>query len=283
MKREYKNFEFRSGEHDIFRTIHAGRENVLFNIIRDILFGVSSYPAYIAEIFMRRKFGERNFSTLPAIIIAMFMLWLWYFSQYFGLFELGFMWLPFLMAIIAQAIRHRLKIKKFGTHYNFDWYSYSDGLSHPVLEDLIGKTLWGFKINQQRFYTLIEPGIPIGIGLILSLLPFTRGVGLLIAISGLCFGYRNFMKTCYARALVLDEIDKMICMDAKYDVLVEEESKEQTHGISVPINLPEDRAMREILNKSLEDPKSLWDYDRAEDEEKDDEDEEGLMATPINS
>ena len=115
----------------------------------------------------------------------------------------------------------------------------------------------GIKITIYRVYILLEPIIPILCGLILLILPFTRGIGFLILISGLFFGFRNFMRAHMARESILDAIDKVIVERWKYEVLVEEKPKSETRGLSLPIDLPRSREVREDLVNSLD----VWEDD----------------------
>src|SRR5690606_25369488 len=123
--------------------------------------------------------------------------------------------------------------------------------------NLIGTEILGVKITIYRVYILLEPALPVLCGLILLLLPFTRGIGFLILISGLLFGFRNFMKAHMARGHILDAIDKILVDRWKYDVLVEEKPKSETRGLSLPIDLPRSREVREDLVNSLD----VWEDD----------------------
>jgi len=261
MKRQRNTIQTRKGEQNLFRTIQAGRGNRIFENITDFFFSLSSYPSYIVEVFLRKKFGERYFTTTHAILISIVMLGIWFAIGKQGREIIGFTWLIFIAAFLVQAIRHRLEMKKYGTAYNFDRFSYSDGEILPFWWKIIDTKVFGIIITRYKVLIYLEPAIPIILGLHFSLIPFTRGVGILLFISGLLFSFRSFMKAQRARNMVLDMIDEKIVMEAKHDVLVEEKPMSETKGISFPIELPKSRELREELSNSMDNhnPLDIWD------------------------
>ncbi|MEM8938605.1 MAG: hypothetical protein AAGC64_04570 [Bacteroidota bacterium] len=267
MKRERNTYQPRKGKQNIFRIVSAGRENILFGFITDLFFGLSSYPSFIAEVFMRKKFGERYYTLATTFVISVFMLIVWFTIGKQGREAFGFTWLPFLALFLWKSIRHRMEIRKYGTAYDFDRFSYSQGEILPFWWQLIGKKVAGLSINTYHIYVFFEPALPTFIGLFLTTIPFTRGIGVLIFLSGLAFGFRNFIKTKKARDYVLDIIDDQICMEGKHDVLVEEKPMNETKGLSFPIELPKSRELREDISNSIDkNPLDIWD-DGINDEE----------------
>ncbi|MFL1013240.1 hypothetical protein [Flavisericum labens] len=261
MKRQHNPYQLRTGKQSIFRIAQAGRTNLLFDFITGILFSITSYPSYICEIWLRSSFGQRYFTTANALFISLGMIITWLTVGNQGQEFLGFTWLPFMMLFLWKAIRHRMEITKYGTSYNFDRFSLSDGEILPFWWDIIGKEYLGVKITRYRVHILLEPALPVIIGLFLALIPFTRGTGILILISGFMFGFRNFMKAHMARQRVLDAIDEQLIMKWKHDVLVEEKPKSETKGLSLPIELPKSREMREGILEMVDDynPLDIWD------------------------
>lgn len=263
MRRERKTFQRREGEQTIFRAVTMGRSNSVLKAIKDFLFAISSYPSFISEIFLRRKFGERYFTTATAFVILFLMIWLWLIDDKLGIDFLGFTWLPFAFLIVGLSIKHRLEIKKFGTAYNFNRYSYSDGEILSFWWKIIDKEFYGIHVSYYRFYTVLEPSAPILAGLFLWAIPFTRGVGMLLFISGLSLCFRNLVKTHTARGFVLDIIDEQIVMGLKHEVLVEEKPMYETKGLSLPIELPKSIELRQQLSNSIDttNPLDIWEDD----------------------
>lgn len=261
MKRQRNTFQPRKGEQNLFRTIQAGRGNHIFDIITGILFSLSSYPSYIVEVFLRKKFGERYFTTTHAISISIVMLWIWFSIGKQGREFIGFTWLIFTALFLYKSIRHRMEIKKYGTAYNFDRFSYSDGEILPFWWNIIDTKIFGKTITRYKILIYLEPAIPVISGLFLFAIPFTRGVGILLFISGLLFSFRSFMKAHVARNNLLDMIDDQIIMEAKHDVIVEEKPMSETKGISFPIELPKSQKLRQELSNSMDihNPLDIWD------------------------
>ncbi|WP_394972562.1 hypothetical protein [uncultured Croceitalea sp.] len=261
MKRRQNSFQSRKGKQNIFRSVSAGRNNLIAYLLIDFLFFLSHYPSFIAEVFLRKKFGERYFTLMTAIFIFATMITLFIIAGEQGPRFFGYTWPLFAMFFLVVSIKHRLEIIKYGTTYNFDRFSYSDGHILPFWWDYIGKEYYGVTITRYRVHVFLEPAIPVVIGLFLSVIPFTRAIGVLIFTSGIFFGIRNFIKAHIARGHILDIIDEQIAMEAKHDVLVEQKPITETKGISFPIELPKSKALRQQLSDSMdnENPLDIWD------------------------
>ena len=265
MKQQRRVFQPRTGRQNIFRTVSAGRKSEVYALGKDLIFKLSSYPSYIVEVFLRKNFGERYYTFSIAIIISIAMLFPMLLEGNLRNF-LGIPWLVFTLAFLYKSIRHRMEFRRFGTSYNFDRYSYSDGEIHPFFWNFFGKEILGVKVTRYLIHVLIEPGLPIIIGLFLTAIPFTRGTGILILISGVLFCYRNIMKAYAARDYILDIIDEQIVMHGKHDVLMEEKPKNETKGLSFPIELPSNKLLREEMLKSADQNSGdIW-HDEFEDE-----------------
>lgn len=259
MKKRRQKYQERTGEQTIFHTVCAGRKSAAFSMVTDLIFKLSSYPSYIAECFLRRKFGERYFTFSVAVIIFILMLFPIFFmgSRVRGF--VGLPWILFAAAFLYKAIRHRMGIKRFGITYNFDRFSYTDGEMLPFWSRLIGKKILGITITRYTIFIYFEPGLPILIGLFLGIIPWTMVTGTLIFWSGIFFGYRNMMKVYYARDYILDKSDEQIIAKMQHDVIMEQKPKAQTAGLSFPIELPEDRAIRQrMLDDTIELQDDIW-------------------------
>ena len=264
MKTKQTQTQLRTGQQTIFATVHMGQHNIILETLLGLLFNIMAIPSYIVIVFMRKKFGERGFTSSIAILIFIILV-----GAYIGLGQhanelLGIFWIPFLCLFVIKAIKQRLEITKYGSSYNFDRYSYSDGESLTQLTKYVGQKLFGITINKYNFYTLLEPAVPVLIGLILMIIPFTRALGALIFISGLSFGFRNFYKAKIARDIILDMIDEQISNQFKHDVIVEEKPKSETKGLSLPIELPKQKSLREDILKTMNKTHNdgdIWDQD----------------------
>lgn len=167
------------------------------------------------------------------------------------------------------SIRHRLEIKKYGTAYNFDRFSLSDGRIHDFWWKIIGKEYGGIKINRYLVHVLLEPSVPVLVGLILMTNDYTKVVGLLLVICGVLFAFRSFAKAQSARNAVLDIIDNQIIAEYQRDVIMEDKSLQESAGLYLPIELPDNREVRARLSNKL--AYDLESYDIWEDDNNDDQ------------
>jgi hypothetical protein len=263
MKRERQEFQTRKGKQTIFRVVTAGRASAVYDVTSDFIFKLTSYPSYIVEVFMRKHFGERYYSFSVAVIITLLMLYPYFFLGGRIRETLGLSWVIFTVLFLIKSIRHRLEFRRFSMTYDYDRFSYTDGEIFPFWYSLIGTKLLGLTVTRYRILVLFEPAIPILVGLILMLIPYTRAVGVLIFLSGFLFAYRSTMKAYAARSHVLDAIDDQLIAKWKHDVIMEEKPKSETGGLSFPIELPKSKDLKQGLIDDLEEinPLDIWDND----------------------
>jgi len=290
MSTESQYYRYNPEKRNIFIEMHKGRTNYLKEIIVGFLMLFASQASAIVEVFLRRKFGERYITlaqsiglfaliilTIPAIIY--FQLTFQSSLAGFGLTfskKLSFMIQSvdrflalFMIVFLARSIYHRLEIKRYGTAYDFKRFSLSDGEIFPFWWKIIGQDFGFGKVTYYLVVVLLEPAIPILLGLFFTLIPFTRLTGILIFICGVLFLIRNFNKAQQGRDWVLDNIDKKISNEMKYDVFIGRKPKKDTKGIYLPIELPEDEETRQALYNMVEDSFSngseIWSNDYLDD------------------
>lgn len=271
MSTESKYYEYNPEKRNIFIEIHRGRTNYVREFIVGILMLFASQGSAIVEVFLRRKFGERYITLAQAIgiffvIILAFPMYVYiyltYTSQLTGITfskkislmtqaSNGFLTF-FMLGFLALSIYHRLEIKRYGTAYDFKRFSISDGEIAPFWWNIIGQEIGSIKISYYHVVVLLEPAIPILLGLFFTLFSATKITGLLLFICGFMFMVRNFHKAQQGRNWVLDNIDKKISNEMKYDVFIGKKPKSETKGVYLPIELPEDDETREALYRAVE-------------------------------
>ena len=161
-----------------------------------------------------------------------------------------------------MSIIHRLEIRKYGTAYDFKRFSLSDGEIASFWDKIIGKTYFGHKVTSYTVHVLLEPLIPIILGFILMITAYTFVFGLFLFICGLGFGFKNYSKAQKGRDWVLDNIDKQISNQMRYDVFIGRKPKKDTKGVYLPINLPEDQevveSLYEMVDTSFKTTSDFW-------------------------
>ncbi len=272
MSTESQYYKYNPEKRNIFIEINQGRTNYVKEILVGFLMLFASHGSAIIEVFMRKKFGERHITLAQSIgifiaIIYAFPLYAFIYltltSSVFGMsfskkIEMAtqatdrFLTL-FMLVFLIFSIYHRLEIRRYGTTYDFKRFSLSDGEIMPFWWKIIGKNYGFGKITYYLVVVLLEPAIPILLGLLFMLIPFTRITGVLIFACGVLFMIRNFHKAQLGRNWVLDNIDKQISGQMKYDVFVGRKPKKDTKGIYLPIELPDDDETRKTLYNIVED------------------------------
>ena len=266
MSTESKYYQYNPEKRNIFIETHVRRVNIILDAFMNLLHIISSHGASIAEVFLRKKFGER-YITLAQSIAIFFILQFICVSignQPYGNFSVAPLVL-FAFAYLGFSIYHRLEITKYGTTYNFQRFSLSDGELAPFWDKIIGRKIFGIKINLYHVTVIFEPLLVVLIGLFLMLISFTLLLGLVIFISGISLWARSFEKARRGREWVLDNIDKKITSEMKYDVFIGRKPKSQTKGVYLPIELPDDEETRQALYNAVSDANSfegdIWDND----------------------
>ena len=273
MRTDSKYYLYNPEKRNVFIETHSARGNSILGLVYFVFGFFLSAASSIVEVFLRKKFGERYLTFSQAIILFILMNTIYDYigMTYAVLFgaRLGrdgetFLFI-FSVIYLGLSIMHRLEIRKYGTTYDFKRFSLSNGEIAPFWWKIIGKKVIGIRITKYLVYVLLEPAIPVLAGLLFLPFEFTRAVGVLLVLSGFCFGLRNISMAQSGRNWVLDNIDKRITNEVKYDVFIGRKPQSETKGVYLPIELPEDEATRLALYNSVEDTTGyahdIWESD----------------------
>lgn len=268
MSTDSKYYEYNPEKRNIFIEINGSRKNHAGEFIASIFLLFASHASSIIEVFLKKRFGERYITMAQSITL-------------FLVLNFGYAWLDdtfrirldgasifmfiFSSIYLGLSIYHRLEIKKYGTTYDFKRFSLSDGELTPFWSKFITGMTRGLNPSSYQISVFLEPLIPIVVGIIFIVIPFTRPVGILLFLCGIVYGVRNFSKAQKGRNWVLDNIDKKISSEMKYDVFIGRKPKQETKGVYLPIDLPDDENLRKSLYNMVEDSFSgvndLWEND----------------------
>lgn len=256
-------YKYNPEKRNIFIEIHNSRNNAALEFFTSFFMMFASHASAIVEVFLRRRFGERYITLAQSIGLFLFMNFVYgYLDDWFRLKGGQFFLFLFSVVFLGLAIYHRLEINKYGTAYDFKRFSLSDGDIAPFWWKIIGKRFLGLKISSYHVRVLLEPAIPILVGILFSLFEFSQAVGVILIFCGFVYGLRNFTKAQKGRNWVLDNIDKKISNEMKYDVFIGRKPKKDTKGVYLPIELPEDEQTRTALcntvSSSMSDTKDIW-------------------------
>ena len=268
MSTESKYYEYNPEKRNIFIETHKGRHNYAGNFFLSFFMMFASHASAIIEVFLRKRFGERYITLSQAFTLVLALNFGYEYLDDMFRFRLdGDTWSIFIFSIVflGFSIKHRMEISKYGTAYDFKRFSLSDGEVANFWSKIIGKKILGKKVSLYHVHVLLEPAIPVIVGLPLLPLEFTRPIGVILIICGVIYSIRNFSKAQQGRNWVLDNIDKKITSEMKYDVFMERKPKTETKGVYLPIELPDDEETRKSLYNMVEDSFSnthdLWEND----------------------
>jgi len=270
MSTESKYYDYNPEKRNIFIEMYGGRTNHFLNFIGGFFMMFASSASSIIEVFLRKRFGER-YITLSQSILLFFIL---IFSAdvikaTLRQREGRTLVIIFAFAYLFLSIRHRLEIKKYGTAYDFKRFSLSNGEIAEFWYNIIGKRVLGIKITTYLVQILLEPAIPVIIGTVFMVSEYTKPLGFLLYFCGIIFGIRNFSIAQKGRNWVLDNIDKKISNEMKYDVFIGRKPKKDTKGIYMPIELPDDLETRKALYKAVDmastETEDIWLSDNLDD------------------
>jgi hypothetical protein len=275
MSTDSKYYQYNPEKRNVFIETHGGRNNVIIALVYMFLGSIASFGASIVEVFLRRKFGERYLTLSLSIIIFLAMNFAY---DYLAMIAVAmgarisrdgetFLFI-FSLIYLGLSIMHRLEIRKYGTTYDFNRFSLSDGERAPFWRKIIGKKFLKIKVTSYLVSVLLEPLIPVIVGLLMLPFEFSSIVGAILIFSGICYALKNFGMAQSGRNWVLDNIDKRITNEVQYDVFIGRKPKSETKGVYLPIELPEDEATRLALYKSVEDSTgythNIWESDDLE-------------------
>jgi len=175
-------------------------------------------------------------------------------------------YLVFCILFLVMGIYHRLKIRRYISYgIDLEHFSLSDGVSIFPWYRLIGKKFLGlFRVNKLNIAMVLEPSVPLLLGVVFCLMPITRGMGSVLIISSISLMIRSLIKAQTARDYFLDQIDNMICKSEWYNVVVSKKSPEETKGFSIPLSMPADINVRKEVYEATvpKDMRDFWQGDK---------------------
>tara|TARA_A100000171_G_scaffold35638_2_gene34193 strand:- start:8658 stop:9476 length:819 start_codon:yes stop_codon:yes gene_type:complete len=235
------------------------RDNIILTALVGLGFALAKYPSIIIEVFYRKKFGERYFTLASSVFIFLLLLlislapkivaFIFMFLDMQPNFDNGFDVVLFLFAcaFLFKSIKQRQEISKYGVTYKLDRFSLSQGEYHKFFNDRFGQKLYGIPVNSKTIQILFEPSVPIIAGVVFLLIPYFQVLGAILLFCGVIMVIRQFGRAMQGRNAVLDIIDQNIMSQNKAGILMEEKPMEEVHGIRLPVALPTDENVRQLL------------------------------------
>ena len=242
-------------EIQLFFEAYERRDNIVLYTLLTIFVALAKFPSIVIEAFYRRKLGERYFTLSSSLFIFLVYLIIAAKPLLYEIFGLrafmtsnfDFPLFLFACAFLYKSIQQRREISKYGTTYNLERFSLSQGEYHPFFEQRLGRKLFGIPVTSRTIQMFFEPVIPFALGVICVIIPFTRTLGTVLIVSSILASIRQFVRVVSGRHAVLDIIDQHLISQDKAGVLMEQRPIGETHGIRLPVALPEDKEVRKLL------------------------------------
>ena len=275
MSTESKYYRYNPEKRNVFVEIHRGRRDYAAEVIGGVTETIASYCASIVEVFLRKRFGERYITLRQSIIIFLVINFIFPWIDDFFRLRIGddgqFFLTLFSLVYLGFAIYHRREITRYGSAYDFKRFSLSDGESADFwYKRVIGKRIFGIEITIYTVQVVLEPAIPVLIGIILLITDYTMLVGILLIFCGLAYHMRNFSQAQHGRNWVLDNIDKQISNQMTYDVFIGKKPKKETKGVYFPVDLPKDeetlKSLYDIADDAYQGLGVFWANDELDDD-----------------
>lgn len=243
--------------HTVFR-----RKNWIKEMIFNTFLDMASAPRLLLEVFTRTKFGERYFSFSTAIVLTVALAIIPIiaanipsYNAYsfrraqtgFGIaFLKHFTWYAYLGLFMYQCIKRREEIKRGPSVFDFARFSLSTGVINPAFYEF---KINGEKPTHRQISILLEPGIFLGIGIVLAILQ--QSVGYLLIFSSIC--YSLSWKGAYYKGdqFVMDKIDELIANEELVDSFVNGRRPEETRGFETYGKRPDNTDFRRKVADSF--------------------------------
>ncbi|MEQ9300443.1 MAG: hypothetical protein RIF33_17855 [Cyclobacteriaceae bacterium] len=244
-----------ANEVKLFFASFGKRDNIILDLIVGILGVIGHYTAMIVEVFFRKRFGERYFTLGTVFWVFLILFLIANNPRILMVLPISFMppadfdypLMIFAFAFLVRGVMQRLEISKYGSTYRLDRFSLSQGEFLPFFYERMNTKLVGIEVNSRTIQILFEPVVPIILGIVLVQIDFTFMLGTILLITGLTMMARQFARVQGGREAVLDIIDQRLVAMDKASILLDRKSGSETHGITLPVALPDDEEVRSIL------------------------------------
>lgn len=246
------------------------RRNVIKEATLNLLFGLTSWPRLLIEVFLRKRFGERYFSMATAVIMTVILFFvpiliakITGFGNHFGRGSDGFFliilknitWYIFLALFMYQCVKRQKEIAREPSVFDFARFSLCTGEIHSKF---YGIKVMGKYADHRTISTLLEPGLALAVGILLTAM--FQKLGVLLIISSI--GYSLSWYGAYRKGdeFVMDTIDEMICNEEMVESFVNDAKSEDTRGFHFTGRRPDNPQFRkQVVESFFEEDKGFAD------------------------
>ena len=239
------------------------RENFITLLFLRILSIFEGPARLLLSVFIRHKFGERHFNIITASFLGLTMIsplilnmtgvgdkvsYLSWINSF------NFFWFLFVVAYSIMAFRHHRDMGFSLTKYDFTKFSLHDGDKMIPWSAILEKMGIHQKLNPLMIEVVIEPMAFLIIGIVFSILPFTRAVGIVLILSSITYSASYFGAYWKSRNSILNKNDERICNEDMARLFVGDiqmPGLPENTRIKMPTIVPENREIGEDIYRRM--------------------------------
>lgn len=246
-----------------YQTLYR-RRNVIMEALLNFFLGLSSYPRMLLEIPIRRNFGERYFSFMGVIVLAILLaivpiflvvpMSYRYGGSNTGVFFSKFLtWYLYLIVFVYSANQRHGEIKHLPSVFDFARFSLSTGL---IDVRFLNFEFQGKRLSVRTIETVLEPGLFFFIGLVLWFLG--QPIGFVLFASSIFYSLSYVAAYYQGDHFIMDKIDEQICNEELVKSFVEDTDPSDTRGFNFYGRKPADpEARRRVADLFTEEEETV--------------------------
>lgn len=234
----------------VFYKTFFGRRNLLKSFILGFVFPICSWPRLVIEVFTRRNFGCRYFTSMSAATVFLILALIPIlngpyhnpFSHVLDILWDNILWYAYLAAFAFCAYQRAAELRRNPSVFDFGHFTLSAGEIQPNLTKLIPNIP---SITIRQVEIIFEP-LPFFAGGIL-LAALGQSLGFLLIFCSVVYSISYWAAYAEGDNEMMDRIDDIICGEELKNIIVNRAPIHETRGVKINAQLPKNAADAEKL------------------------------------
>lgn len=205
-------------------------------------------PKLVVEVFIRRRMGERYFSSVWAVLAGIILYWLpdplykiyhWHDTPTYFVFFTGY---------VIMSVYTYFEIRRAPSVFDFKRFSLDPGKSLPFFHRI---KIFGKTPTQRTIDVYLEPLLCLLVGFLL-ILGSQYMTGTVIFICSLCHFISNLSFAIRGDHFIMDKIDQIICNQDLSETFVQDRDM-SPRGVPFYAQKPTTKELREGILDTMSD------------------------------
>lgn len=232
------------GTYTYYQSLYG--RNVINTQVVPALLQFLCLPKIIVEVFVRRRMGERYFSKIWSVVVALILYWLPQpLVRMFGWHD-SWLYHLFLIAYVIMTVVTWVEVWRAPSVFDFKRFSLDPGKCLPFFYRI---RIMGKPVTQRMIDTWLEPLFCIGIGFVLVLLSFYM-TGTIILFCSLCHFLSNMLFAIRGDHFIMDKIDEIICNQDLTALFIQDRDV-SPRGVPFYAQKPTTKELRDNLTQAI--------------------------------